>query len=129
MVFAADYPFMDVFWSMLIFFVFVAWLFVLVVLLTDIFRRHDISGLAKAAWTVFLIVLPILGPLTYLVMNHHELAVRVWSDTEGTREQANYLTGTTNGGPSAEIEKAQQLLDSGAITQMEFEAIKGKVIA
>ena len=129
MVFAADYPFMDVFWSMLIFFVFLAWLFVMGVLLTDVFRRHDISGLTKAAWTVFLIVLPFLGPLAYLVMNHHELAVRVFSDTESPREQLDYVRATANGGPSAEIEKATQLLDSGAITQMEFAAIKGKVIA
>ena len=129
MIFAADYPFMDVFWSMLIFFVFVAWLFVLVVLLNDIFRRHDLSGFLKAAWTVLLLVLPIVGPITYLVMNHHGIAVRVYGDTEGTREQAGYLAGTTNGAPSAEIDKAQRLLDSGAITQMEFEAIRSKAVA
>ena len=129
MVFAADYPFMDVFWSMLIFFVFLAWLFVMVVLLTDVFRRHDISGLLKAAWTVVLIVLPFLGPLTYLAINHQGIAARVFSDTEGPREQVDYVRATANGGPSAEIEKAKHLLDSGAITQMEFAAIKEKVIA
>lgn len=129
MVFAADYPFMDVFWTMLVFFVFVAWLFVTVVLLTDIFRRRDISGWAKAAWTLLLIVLPVVGVLTYLVINHRELAGRVLSDSEVTQEQVDYLKGTTNGGPSAEIEKAKQLLDSGAITELEFAAIKAKAIA
>jgi len=129
LVFAADYPFMDVFWTMLVFFAFVASLFVMVVLLTDIFRRHDISGWAKAAWTVFLIVLPFVGVLTYIVINHDGLAGRVFGDTEVTRAEVDYLKGTTNGGPSAEIEKAKELLDSGAITQMEFAAIKAKVIA
>jgi hypothetical protein len=129
MVFAADYPFMDVFWTMLVFFAFVALLFVMVVLLTDIFRRRDISGWAKAAWTVFLIVLPVVGVLTYLVINHHGLAVRVFSESDVTQAEVDYLKATANGGPSAEIEKAKQLLDSGAITQMEFAAIKAKVIA
>jgi len=129
MVFAADYPFMDVFWTMLVFFAFVAWLFVMVVLLTDIFGRRDISGWAKAGWTVFLIVLPFLGALTYLALNHDGLAVRIVSDTEVSRTEVDYLKGATNGGPSAEIEKAKELLDSGAITQMEFATIKAKVIA
>ena len=129
MVFAADYPFMDVFWTLLVFFAFVAWLFVLVVLLTDVFRRRDISGWAKAGWTAFMIILPLAGALTYLVINHHGLAVRVFSDTEVTKAQVDYLKGTTNGGPSAEIEKARELLDSGAITKIEFEAIKAKVLA
>ena len=129
MVFAADYPFMDVFWTMLVFFVFVAWLFVIVVLLTDIFRRRDVSGWAKAAWTLFLILLPVVGVVTYLVANHGELAARVVGDTEVTEARVDYLKGTTNGGPSAEIEQAKQLLDSGAITEVEFAAIKAKATA
>jgi hypothetical protein len=129
MVIAADYPFMEILWSMLIFCAFLVWLFVMVVFLNDIFRRRDLSGWGKAAWTVFLIVLPFLGALTYLVTNHHGLAVRTVSDTEITQAQADYLKGTTNGSPSAEIAKAKELLDGGAITQMEFDAIKAKVIA
>jgi hypothetical protein len=128
MVFAADYPFMDVMWSMLVFFAFVAWLFVIVVFLTDIFRRRDISGWAKASWTVFLIVLPFVGVLTYLVVNHDGLAARMFSDTPFTQAQADYLKGTTNGEPNRQIEKAKELLDSGAITPLEFDAIKAKVI-
>jgi predicted PurR-regulated permease PerM len=67
MLIAADYPFMDVFWSMLVFFLWVAWLLLLFRVFVDIFRRHDISGWGKAAWCVFVIVLPFLGVLVYLI--------------------------------------------------------------
>jgi hypothetical protein len=129
MVIAADYPFMDVMWSMVVFFAFVVWLFIMVAFLTDIFRRRDISGWAKAAWTVFLIVLPFVGVIAYLVINHHGLAVRSASDTKVTEAQVDYLKSKTNGGAQREIEMAKELLDSGAITPMEFDAIKAKVIA
>jgi len=129
MVFAADYPFMDVLWTIVTFFAFVVWLFIMVVLLNDIFRRRDVSGWGKATWTVFLIVLPFVGVLTYLVINHDGLAVRTVSDTPATRDEVDYLRSTTNGGLGAQIEKAKELLDSGAITRMEFDAIKAKVIA
>ncbi len=61
MVFAADYPLLDVFWTMIIFFTWVVWIWMMIAILTDVFRRRDISGWSKAAWTVFLIVLPFLG--------------------------------------------------------------------
>ena len=67
MVFAADYPFMDVFWSMLIFFFWVIWIWILVTVLIDVFRRHDLSGWGKAAWALFMIVLPYLGVFIYLI--------------------------------------------------------------
>jgi hypothetical protein len=129
MVLAADYPFMDVVWSMVVFFGFLVWLFIMVVFLTDIFKRRDISGWAKAAWAVFLIVLPFVGVLTYLVANHDGVAVRMHSDTQVTKDEVNYLKGTAKGGPERQIEKAKELLDSGAITRIEFDAIKAKVIA
>jgi len=99
------------------------------VLLADLFRRRDISGWAKAGWAVFMIVLPWVGALTYIVVNHQGLAARAVGDSEVTQAQVDYLKGTTNGGPSAEIEKAKELLDAGAVTEMEFEAIKAKVMA
>jgi Phospholipase_D-nuclease N-terminal len=76
MLIAADYPFMDVFWSMLVFFLWVAWLLVLFRVFADIFRRHDISGWAKAAWCVFVIVLPFLGVLVYLIAQGGQMAHR-----------------------------------------------------
>jgi hypothetical protein len=79
MLIAADYPFMDVFWSMLVFFLWVAWLLLLIRIFADIFRRHDISGWGKAAWCVFVIVLPFLGVLVYLIAEGSNMARR---DTE-----------------------------------------------
>src|SRR3954447_26224967 len=70
MVVAADYPFLDILWTMIIFFAWVAWIWILVVILTDVFRRRDIGGLSKAAWVIFLIALPFLGVLVYLIAQH-----------------------------------------------------------
>jgi type VI protein secretion system component VasK len=76
MVIAADYPFMDVFWSMLVFFLWVAWLLILFRIFGDLFRRHDISGWGKAAWTIFVIFLPFLGVLVYLIAEGSDMARR-----------------------------------------------------
>jgi Phospholipase_D-nuclease N-terminal len=76
MTIAADYPFMDVFWSMLVFFLWVAWLLLLFRVFADIFRRRDISGWGKAAWSVFVIVLPFLGVLVYLIAEGGNMAHR-----------------------------------------------------
>jgi predicted PurR-regulated permease PerM len=87
MLIAADYPFMDVFWSMLIFFLWVAWLLVLFRVFADIFRRHDISGFAKAAWCVFVIVLPFLGVLVYLIAQGQKMAQRDVEHTVAARAE------------------------------------------
>ena len=76
MLIAADYPFMDVFWSMLIFFLWFAWLLLLFRIFADIFRRHDISGWGKALWCVFVIVLPFLGVLVYLIAEGKDMGHR-----------------------------------------------------
>jgi hypothetical protein len=130
MVFAADYPFMDVLWTMIIFFAFVVWIWMMVAILGDVFRRSDISGWAKAAWTVFLIVLPFVGALAYLIGNSEGMATRVMRDSAVTQAQHDYLSaGASDGGPAAEIAKAKELLDAGAINEVEFEAIKAKAVA
>ena len=131
MLIAADYPFLNILWSMIIFFAWVAWLFILIRVIADIFRRHDTSGWGKAAWLVFVIVLPFLGVFIYLIANGDEMGQR---DLENARAaQANmddYVKSVAgSGGAAAEIDKAKQLLDSGAITQAEFDAIKAKAIA
>jgi general stress protein CsbA len=131
MLIAADYPFLNILWSMIIFFAWVAWIFILIRVIADIFRRHDTSGWGKAAWLVFVIVLPFLGVFIYLIANGDEMGQR---DLQQARAaQANmddYVKSVAgSGGPAAEIDKAKQLLDSGAITQAEFDAIKAKAIA
>ena len=132
MVFAADYPFMDVLWTMLIFFCWVIWIWMLLVILGDVFRRRDLSGWSKAAWTVFLIVLPFLAALIYLIRNHDGMTDRRIRDAQVSQAHFDdYVRSVAKngGGAAAEIEKAKQLLDSGAITQEEFVAIKAKALA
>ena len=129
MLIAADYPFLDVFWTILVFFVWVAWLMNLFRILGDIFRRHDISGWGKAAWLVFVIVLPFLGVLIYLIANGNEMAKRDVEHADAARAELDDYVKSVSGGAAAEIDKGKQLLDSGAITQAEFEAIKAKAIA
>jgi uncharacterized membrane protein len=114
---AADYPFLDVMWTMLVFFAWVIWFWILISMFGDLFRRHDVSGLGKAAWTIFLIILPFLGVLIYMIVNGQGMAER----NVKTMEAA-----AARGGPATEIATGKQLLDNGAITQEEFEAIKRK---
>ena len=131
MVFAADYPFLDVFWTIIIFFLWVCWIWMVVGIFADIFSRRDISGWVKAAWSVFVIVLPFLGVLVYLIANSESMAQRRAGHAQAARAEFDDYVKTTagSGGPAAEIEKAKQLLDSGAIDQAEFEAIKAKALA
>jgi type VI protein secretion system component VasK len=87
MLIAADYPFMDVFWSMLVFFLWVAWLIILFRIVGDIFRRHDTSGWAKAAWLVFVIALPFLGVLVYLIANGGSMTRRDMEQAQAQRAE------------------------------------------
>ena len=127
---ASNYPFLNIFWTILIFFAWVVWIWIAVTVLVDVFRRRDLSGWAKAAWVVFVIVLPFLGVLIYLISNHDGMAERSGKEAEASKAQfddyVRKAAGT--GGPAGEIEKAKQLLDSGAISQAEFDAIKAKAI-
>ena len=129
--FAADYPFLNILWTMIIFFAWVAWIWVLIVIIGDLFRRHDTSGWKKAAWVVLLIVLPFLGVLFYLINNSQGMAERSAKAAQASQAQFNdYVQSVAgSGGPAAEIEKAKGLLDSGAITQQEFDALKAKALA
>lgn len=132
MVIAADYPFLDVLWTMIIFFAWVVWIWMMIIVLTDVFRRRDIGGWSKAAWCVFMIVLPFLGVLVYLIAQHDGMAQRN-ADTARTAQQqfdehVRQVAGG-DGGAAAEIERAEQLRDRGTITQSEFDSIKARALA
>jgi hypothetical protein len=129
-VFAADYPFLDVLWTMVIFFCWVVWIWMMILILSDVFRR-DISGWAKAGWVAFLIILPFLGALVYLIAQGKEMTERRVRDAQVS--QANFddyvRTVAADGGSAGEIERAKALLDSGTITQPEFEKLKAKALS
>jgi predicted PurR-regulated permease PerM len=127
---ASNYPFLNIFWTILIFFAWVIFIWIAVTVLVDVFRRRDISGWGKAAWVVFVIVIPFLGVLAYLIFNHDGMAERSGKQTAAAQAQFDdYVRQTAGtGGPATEIEKAQQLLGSGVITQSEFDKIKAKAL-
>jgi Short C-terminal domain/Phospholipase_D-nuclease N-terminal len=131
MVVATSYPFLNILWSMIIFFAWVIFIWIAITVLVDVFRRRDLSGWGKAFWTVFVIVLPFLGVLIYLISYHEGMADRRVKDSKEAQAQFDDYVRTTagTGGAAAEIEKAKQLLDSGAIDQAEFDAIKAKALA
>jgi Phospholipase_D-nuclease N-terminal len=127
---AADYPFLQVLWSTLIFMAFLLWIWLAITCFMDIFRRHDTGGFAKALWVIFIIVLPYLGVLVYLIANHRGMAERQAKDVKQAEqafdERVREAAGP--GGPATEIESAHRLLESGAINQDEFERIKAKAL-
>jgi hypothetical protein len=129
MLLATDYPFLDLLWSMLIFFCFVIWIWIVIAVLTDVFRRHDISGWGKAGWTIFVIVLPFLGVLVYLIAQHDGMRDRSLEDAKREQAAMDEYVRETAGGSATEIAKAKELLDSGAISQQEFDAIKAKALS
>ena len=129
---AYDYPFLGVFWSMLVFFVWVLWFILLFRVIIDIFSRHDIGGGSKVLWILFVIILPFLGVFVYLIANNDEMTKRSLEKAQAQQAQMDdYIRSTASGGggAAAEIDKAKQLLDGGAITQAEFDAIKQKALA
>ena len=131
MLFAADYPFMNVFWTMILFFFWVAWIWVLIMVFSDLFRRHEVSGWVKALWIIVVIFMPFLGVLVYVLVNGHGMTERNVKQAQDQKAQFDAYVQTAAGKSSTagEIEKAKALLDSGAITQAEFETLKAKVLA
>ena len=126
----ADYPFLDILWTMLIIFAWVIWFWLLITVFSDLFRRHDASGFAKVLWIIFVIVLPFLGVFIYLIANHEGMTERSMKQAQAQKAQMDdYVRSVAGGGTAAEIEKAKGLLDSGAITQAEFDSIKAKALA
>jgi hypothetical protein len=131
-VFAYSYPLLGVFWTMLWFFAFFIWIWLLIVVFTDIFRSHDIGGFVKALWCIFIIILPFLGVLIYLIArggSMHERQARVAQQQEQAFRQ--YVQDAAGGGSNSadQLAKLAQLKDSGAITDEEFQAGKAKILS
>ena len=128
---ASQYPFLSVLWDMLLFFGFVIWIWLLITCFADIFRRHDASGFAKALWIIFLIILPYFGVLIYLIAEHQGMADRNQQMVQAQQAQMDsYVKSVASSAdPAEQIAKGKQLLDSGAITQAEFDDLKKKALA
>jgi hypothetical protein len=133
-VLAYDYPFLDIMGTMLVFFAWVIWFWLLITVFADVFRRHDIGGGAKCLWLIFVIILPFLGVFIYLIAESKGIAERNEARAAASQKQFDDYVQTAaatsgGGGAAAEIQKAKGLLDSGAITQAEFDALKQKALA
>jgi hypothetical protein len=126
---ASDYPFLNILWTMIIFFAWVIWIWIAITVLIDVFRRHDIGGFHKALWVIFVIILPFLGVLVYLVANHDGMRDRNVEQAKEQKAAFDEYVRDTAGGSAGEIEKAHGLLEKGAITQAEFDSIKAKALA
>jgi hypothetical protein len=128
---ASSYPFLDVVWTMLIFFGWVIWFWLLITVFSDLFRRHDVGGGGKVLWCIFVIVLPFLGVFIYLLVEHQGMTDRSVKQAQAQQQEFDsYVKNVAaSSGPAGEIEHAKQLLDSGTITQAEFDALKSKALA
>jgi Short C-terminal domain/Phospholipase_D-nuclease N-terminal len=128
---AYTYPLLDVFWTMLWFFCFFLFIWLLVVVFSDIFRSHDMGGWAKAGWVIFVIVLPFIGILVYLIARGGKMHERQVRDaTQAQQEFDTYVkdvAGTS--GTADELAKLADLRQQGVITDAEFEAQKAKVLS
>jgi hypothetical protein len=128
---ATAYPFLEVFWTMMIFFFFVVWLWILFTVFADVFRRHDLSGWGKAAWCIFVIVLPYLGVFVYLIAEHQGMTERTIQQQQAVKSQMDQYVQSVAGqaDPAGQIANAKGLLDQGTISQAEFDQIKQKALA
>jgi hypothetical protein len=125
------YPFLEVFWTILVFFGFVIWLWLLFTVIWDVFRRQDISGWVKVLWIIVVILLPFLGVFIYLIAEHKGLAERsAKQQKEGEEQTAQYVRSVAGqSDPTSQIANAKKLLDNGTISQAEFDQIKQKALA
>ena len=119
----------DFLWSLLIIFFMVTYFMMLFHVIVDIFRRKDTSGFTKAIWLLFLLIIPLVGLLAYLIVNGQGMGARDVGAAQESKAQFDDYVRSVSGGSAAEIESAKRLLDSGAIDQSEFDRLKAKALA
>jgi hypothetical protein len=128
---AADYPLLNVFWTIIIVFAWVAWFWVLIIVISDLFSRHDIGGWAKALWMLFVIVVPFLGVFIYVISQGKGMSERRAQQVQASQQEFDSYVRQVAGseGPADQIAKAKQLLDNGTIDQAEFDRLKAQALA
>jgi len=132
MIVGYDYPLLGFFWSVLIIFLWVAWIFLLFRVFADIFRNHQMGGFAKAVWCIFVIIVPFLGVLIYLIAHGGDMTKRDIQQAQAQQEAfSQYVRQTAGTGTSSadELSKLAALKDQGLLTDAEFAAQKAKLLA
>lgn len=126
-------PLLDLFWTMLIFFLFFIWIWLLISIFADIFRSDDMGGWAKALWVVFVVIVPFLGVLIYVIVRGQSMQQRsIAMATKQQQAEQAYIRQTAGAGTGSaadQLAKLAELHDSGALTDAEFESQKAKVLA
>jgi hypothetical protein len=127
----AAYPFLEVFWTMLIFFAFFIWIWLLFTVFADLFRRSDTSGWVKVAWIAFIIIVPYFGVFVYLIAEHRGMTERAVKQQKAAQsEMDQYVRSVAaQSDPTAQIAKGDELLKQGTITQAEFDQLKQRALA
>jgi hypothetical protein len=129
---STDYPLLNLFFTMLIFFMFFIWIWLLIMIFGDIFRSDDMGGFAKALWTIFIIIVPFLGVLIYLIVRGGAMQKRKMADVADQQAaQQAYIKGIAGSGSNSadELQKLAELHKSGVLTDQEFSAQKAKILA
>ena len=130
---STTYPLLDIFWTMLEFFLFFVWIWLLIVVFGDIFRSHDMGGVAKAVWVIFLIIFPILGVLIYLLVrggSMHERAERAMAQQQKAfKDYVRHASGAPVHSSDDELAKLADLKEKGVISDAEFETQKAKILS
>lgn len=126
---AAEWSFGDVLWIMLLSFLFVSYLFVLFAIIADLFRDHETNGFVKAIWVIFLLFMPFLTALIYLIARGKGMAERSQREAVQQKQQMDQYIKSVAGGPADQLAQAKTLLDNGTITQDEFNAMKAKILS
>jgi hypothetical protein len=126
---AAYNSFGQVMWTILVLFAWILFFWLLFAVFGDLFRRHDISGWGKAGWSIFVIFLPFLGCFVYLITQGRHIAERNVQEAQTAQAQLDSHIKSVAGGSAEQIAKAKELLDSGAISQAEYDQLKAKALA
>ncbi len=129
---AQDYPLLNLFWTMLWLFVWILWIFLLIRIISDIFRSHDLGGWGKAAWLIFVIILPFLGILVYLIARGGGMQDRDIKQAQAAdAAMRSYIqeTASSSSSTAAELEKLSALHTQGVLTDAEFASQKAKLLA
>jgi Short C-terminal domain/Phospholipase_D-nuclease N-terminal len=128
---AGDYPLADLLWTFVVFFGLLIFFWLIITVFADLFRRRDVSGWAKAAWILFVLVLPLIGSLTYLITQGRSIGDRDARQARDSREHTDaYIRSVAAPGHQGldEIARAKEMLDRGAIDQEEFEELKRRAL-
>ncbi len=130
---ASSYPVLDAFLTMLYFFLFIIWIWLLITVFMDVFRSHDMGGVAKALWVIFIIILPFLGVFIYLIARggkmHERAAAQAAQQQKAFDQYVKQAAGTQGEDTASQLSKLADLKSSGVLTDAEFEAQKAKILA